>query len=115
MQCQVGELELIADFLGVLHERELRHARALADVLVGMGVWSRLLSNTRARPSPTRGAAVQKKQRRSEQAISMNPTSFSGRQALGEKVGKREREGDGERRRHYFISCCWNEKKSRQE
>ena len=38
LQCQVGELELIADFLGVLHERELRHARALADVLVGMGV-----------------------------------------------------------------------------
>ena len=23
LQCQVGELELIADFLGVLHEREL--------------------------------------------------------------------------------------------
>jgi hypothetical protein len=38
MQCQVGELELITDLLGVLHERELRHARELADVLVGMGV-----------------------------------------------------------------------------
>ena len=38
LQCQVGELELIADFLGVLHERELRNARELADVLVAMGV-----------------------------------------------------------------------------
>ena len=38
LRCQAGALELIADFLGVLHERELRNARELADVLVGMGV-----------------------------------------------------------------------------
>ena len=38
LRCQAGALELIADFLGVLHERELRNARELAGVLVGMGV-----------------------------------------------------------------------------
>ena len=38
LRCQAGALELIADFLGVLHERELRNARELADVLVVMGV-----------------------------------------------------------------------------
>ena len=38
LRCQAGALELIADFLGVLHERELRNARELADVLVAMGV-----------------------------------------------------------------------------
>ena len=38
LRCQAGALELIADFLGVLHERELRNARELADVLMGMGV-----------------------------------------------------------------------------
>ena len=38
LRCQAGALELIADFLGVLHERELRNARELADVLVGMSV-----------------------------------------------------------------------------
>ena len=36
MQCQVGELELIADFLGVLHERELRNARELTDTLTAL-------------------------------------------------------------------------------
>ena len=34
LRCQAGALELIADFLGVLHGRELRHARELADVLL---------------------------------------------------------------------------------
>ena len=38
LRCQTGALELIADFLGVLHERKLRVVRELADVLVGMGV-----------------------------------------------------------------------------
>ena len=38
LRSQAGALELIADFLGVLHERELRNARELADVLVAMGV-----------------------------------------------------------------------------
>ena len=38
LRCQAGALELIADFLGVLHERELRNARELAGVLVGMGL-----------------------------------------------------------------------------
>ena len=33
LRCQTGALELIADFLGVLHERELRNARELAVVL----------------------------------------------------------------------------------
>ena len=33
LQCQVGELELITDLLGVLHERELRNAREAAEVL----------------------------------------------------------------------------------
>ena len=37
LRCQAGALELIADFLGgVLRERELRNARELADVLVGL-------------------------------------------------------------------------------
>ena len=38
LRCHTGALELIADFLGVLHERKLRVVRELADVLVGMGV-----------------------------------------------------------------------------
>ena len=38
LRCQAGALELIADFLGVLHERKLRVVRELADVLVGMGM-----------------------------------------------------------------------------
>ena len=38
LRCQTGALELIADFLGVLHERKLRVVRELADVLVGIGV-----------------------------------------------------------------------------
>ena len=38
LRCQAGALELIADFLGVLRERELRNTRELADVLVGMGL-----------------------------------------------------------------------------
>ena len=42
LRCQAGALELIADFLGVLHERELRNVRELADVLVVMGVSSRV-------------------------------------------------------------------------
>ena len=33
LRCQAGALELIADFLGVLHGRELRNARELAVVL----------------------------------------------------------------------------------
>ena len=33
LRCQAGALELIADFLGVLHERELRNARETAEVL----------------------------------------------------------------------------------
>ena len=37
LRCQAGALELIADFLGVLHERELRNARELAECLVAMG------------------------------------------------------------------------------
>jgi hypothetical protein len=33
LRCQTGALELVADFLGVLHERELRNARETAEVL----------------------------------------------------------------------------------
>ena len=36
LRCQAGALELIADFLGVLHERELRNARETAEVLSSM-------------------------------------------------------------------------------
>ena len=38
LRCQAGALELIADFLGVLHGRELRVVRELADVLMEIGV-----------------------------------------------------------------------------
>jgi ankyrin repeat protein len=36
LRSQAGALELVADFLGVLHGRELRNVRELADVLVGL-------------------------------------------------------------------------------
>ena len=38
LRSQAGALEVIADFLGVLHGRELRNARELADCFVAMGV-----------------------------------------------------------------------------